>query len=284
MILVTGANGTVGSEVIRALVARGAPVRALVRAPEKAAGLAEQGVEVAIGDLEDRASLSAALVDVDRAFLVTSIPPNQVEIQGNFVEAASAAGVEHIAKLSVYRCSHDLPVEFVQWHSQTEQLIEDSGMEWTHIRPNNFFQNLHFSADSIRNDGVFYGTSGDVRISSIDVRDIGAVTATVLTEPGHGRSSLELTGPAGLTQPEIASALAGARGAPVEYVDLPVETLVEGMVRAGIPEYLAVDLGCLYRTFTDETHGVVTSTVEDVTGTPPRSIADFAGDHAAAFS
>ena len=93
MILVTGANGTVGSEVIRALVARGAPVRALVRAPEKAAGLEEQGVEVTIGDLEDRASLSAALVDVDRAFLVTSIPPNQVEIQGNFVEAASAAGV-----------------------------------------------------------------------------------------------------------------------------------------------------------------------------------------------
>lgn len=283
MILVTGANGTVGSEVVRHLVALGAPVRVLVRAPERAQGFDGLDIDVAIGTLDDPETLVPALDGVDHAFLLTSIPANQVEIQGNLVDAAAAAGVEHIVKLSVYHASADSDVEFIRWHRETELQIEASGMGWTHIRPNDFFQNLLFSAESIRDDGVFYAPVGDSLVSSIDVRDVAAVAAAVLTEPGHMGTALELTGPEALTRADLAARLSDVRGAPVEFVDVSAEVAVQGMVDSGLPEFLALDLGRLYESFKTNAHAGVTSTVEDVTGKAARTFDQFATDFAGAF-
>ncbi len=283
MILVTGANGTVGSEVVGQLVGAGAPTRALVRSQEKAGMLDGLGIEVAIGDLADPASLDAALAGVRHAFLVTSIPPNQVELQGNFVDACVRAGVEHLVKLSVFMASPESPVEFIRWHRETERQIEDSGLGWTQLRPNSFFQNLLFSADSIREQGAFYAPLGEGRISAVDVRDIAAVAVKTLTEPGHMGETLELTGPEAVSQTEVAEKLGSGRGESVQYVDVPPEAAIEAMTAAGMPEFLALDLVRLYG---DQARGgwaEVTGVVQDVTGRAPRSFDEFASDFADLF-
>lgn len=283
MILVTGANGTVGSELVRQLRERGAPVRALVRSPEKGEALAALGAELAIGDLEDGASVDAALAGCDHAFLLIAIPPNQVEIQDAFVDACARAGIEHLVKLSAWNASDDADVAFLRWHRATERTLEASGLGWTILRPNNFFQNTLFQAGSIAADGAFYGCFGDAAVSSVDVRDIAAVAATVLTEPGHMGATLDLTGPEALTQAQMAATLTEVLGREVRYVDVPRQAVVDSMTSIGIPGYLAEDLGTLYASFGDGRAARVTTTVQDVAGRPARSFADWARDHAAAF-
>jgi len=280
MILVTGATGTVGSEVVKALVERQAPVRAFVRSPEKAAMFDGMQVEIAQGDLEDQVALAAALDGAERLFLLTANPPNQLELERSIVEAARSAGVEHVVKLSALNAAEDSDVNFLGWHRQVERFIEESGMSWTHLRPNNFFQNTLFQADAIREQGAFYGPFGETPISSIDARDIGTVAASVLAESGYGASTLELTGPVALSHAEMAAAVTGALGRKVSYVNVSLEDARAGMIGSGMPEYLADDLTALYGQLAGGSGTRVTSSVEDVTGRAPRPFSKFARDYA----
>lgn len=284
MILVTGATGTVGNEVVKALIERDATVRALVRSPEKASTFEGMPVEIAHGDLEDATALARALVDVDHLFLLTANPPNQAELERAIVEAARQSGVAHIVKLSAFNASESSEVNFLDAHRQVERYIEESGMYWTHLRPNNFFQNMLFQAASIRDQNAFYGPFGDAAIASIDTRDVGAVAASVLTESGHASATLELTGPAALSNPEMALAVSEAAGREVAYVNVSLEDARGGMVGSGLPEYLANDLTTLYGQLADGSGRRLTATVEEITGRSPRAFSDFARDHAAVWS
>lgn len=278
MILVTGASGTVGGEVVRQIAAEGAPVRALVRSQEKAAMLEGPGIETAIADLADPGSLDAVLTGVDHAFLASSIPPNQVELQGNFVEACARAGVEHLVKLSVFKAGPGSPVTFIRWHAETERQMEESGLGWTHLRPNSFFQNVHFATESIRDQGAFFLPLGEGRVSSVDVRDIAAVAVKTLTEPGHMGTALEITGPEALSQAEVAQKLGAARGAPVQYVDVSPDAALGAMAQAGMPDFLAQDLVRLYADQAEGHWAEVTSAVQDVSGRTPRSFDEFVAE------
>ncbi|MFQ5600100.1 MAG: NAD(P)H-binding protein, partial [Candidatus Krumholzibacteriia bacterium] len=135
MILVTGATGTTGSEVVRQLAASRVPVRAFVRNPDKAAPLRALGVEIVVGDLDRPETLGPALEDVERLFLLSPADPSQVEQQGRAVEMAQRAGVQHIVKMSVLGADPDSPIALGRWHAQTEQHIEKSGLHFTHLRP-----------------------------------------------------------------------------------------------------------------------------------------------------
>jgi uncharacterized protein YbjT (DUF2867 family) len=128
VILILGATGAVGGACVRELLARGEPFRALVRSAEKAERLRQPGLEPAIGDLEDPASLDAALEGVERALLVSPLDPRQVELQGNFIAAARRAGSVHVIKLSGLATALDSPVQSGRWHARTEQELEDSGL------------------------------------------------------------------------------------------------------------------------------------------------------------
>ncbi|WP_460503286.1 NmrA family NAD(P)-binding protein, partial [Hymenobacter agri] len=212
-ILLTGATGTIGSELTKILIRRGVPFRALVRSLPAAAALQGQpGVELVVGDLDDPASLAPALVGVERTFLLTNSTERAEQQQLNFVQQARQAGVRQVVKLSQWAADRLSPVRFLRYHAAVEEAIRASGLAYTFLRPNLFMQGLLGFRESIVHQGVFFAAIGDARVSVVDIRDIAAAAAAALTESGHEGRTYNLTGPAALTHAEMASQLAQAQG------------------------------------------------------------------------
>src|SRR5438876_8806251 len=127
MILVTGANGRTGSELVRLLAARGAPVRALVRDAAKGVPLGKLGAEVAVGDFGEPATLEQAVESVRKVYLCTPPDQRKLELEENVVDAAARAGVEHVVKMSSIGASRDSPMTLLRWHREIEEYLEASG-------------------------------------------------------------------------------------------------------------------------------------------------------------
>lgn len=285
-ILLTGATGTVGQAVAQALADRGMPFRALVRQPDTEAAqrlAALPGVELVTGDFNDPASLQRALAGVERAFLLTNSTEQAEAQQLRFVELARQADVQHLVKLSQWAADAASPVRFLRYHAAVESAIRTAGLSYTFLRPNLFMQGLLAFGDSIRAQGQFFAPIGEARISVIDVRDIAAVAAVALTEPGHENQTYDLTGPAALTHAEMAAALAEALGHPVAFVDVPPAALRGYLAQVGFPEWQAEGLLEDYAHYHRGEAGVVTTDVQRVTGRPPRGFATFTHDYAPAF-
>lgn len=285
MILVAGSTGTNGSLLIEELVAAGAPVRAMVRAPEKASSVERDGVEAVVVDFDSPETLEAAMEGVDRAFLVAPADPRQAEWENNFVDAAKRAGLRHVVKLSVLGADAGAPVRFGRVHAEAERHLEESGMPYTILRPTGFMQNTLAYAGSVASEGRFYAPLADAPVAWIDVRDIAAVAARVLTEDGHEGKVYELTGPEAISNREIAEKLSGAVGEPVEHVEVSYEQARETMVGAGLPEWLADGLIELNKEVYEPGYAAsVTDGVEEALGRRPRTFDEFARDHAEAFA
>src|ERR1044071_7411881 len=181
MILITGATGTTGRGVVGELQNLGATgVRALVRAPARAAFIGEAGFETVEGDFDRPETLGPALEGVEAALLLTPPSPQTVAHQSAFIAAAERAGVRRVVKLSAIGAGAAAPEGFGKWHGITEELLKASGLGWTILRPNFFMQNLLGQAQTIASQGVIYQPGGDARASLIDARDIAAVVARSL--------------------------------------------------------------------------------------------------------
>src|SRR3954452_4840703 len=184
MLLVTGATGTTGMEVLKAIKARGAEARALVRDETKAHHLRDLGFEPVTGDLGDPSTLSHALENVEKAYLVSPIGPMQSEFEQAFLETAKEAGVQHIVKLSMIGASPEAPLRFARTHGKVEQALRESGMAWTLLRPTGFMQNTLSWGPRVL-DGTFYSPVPDASFSIVDARDVAEVAAVALTTDGH---------------------------------------------------------------------------------------------------
>jgi len=183
MILITGATGNNGTEIIRRLAGSGARVRAMVRKyPDGTDAL--PGVEYVMADFDDHVSIRRALDSVHRAFLTTNSTERVEAQQLNFVEQARAAGVRHIVYLSQLHAARSSPVRFLRYHAVVEDAIGSSGMAFTHLRPNLYMQGLLGFRSSIATEGRFFASAGDASVSIVDVRDIAAVAAAALTQGG----------------------------------------------------------------------------------------------------
>lgn len=280
MILMTGATGTTGRELVKLLQARGVPARVMTRDPNR---LRAAGLEIVRGDLADAKSLDAALAGIERALLLSAPDPRSVELQGHFIAAAKRAGVKHIVKVSSIAAELDSPCRFLRWHGEIETRLKDSGIPHTNLRPSFFMQNLLWMADSIKAEGAFYAPSGNGRMGMIDVRDIAAVAFKALTEDGHAGNSYTLTGPEALSHAEAAEKLSRAIGRPVRHGDVSPSDFRTAMLGAGMPEWFADGLNELYAWVRDGGAERVTNTVAEVTGRPPIRFDEFARDCAAAF-
>lgn len=283
MILVTGATGTVGRELMKKLAAAGAPVRALVRDIERAAWLTGPTVELVRGDLRAPETLQRALEGVNKVFLLSTVEPAQVELQGNLIDAAVAAGVQHVVKLSGLGAHDQSPVSCARWHRQTEMKLERA-LPYTHLQPHYFMQNFFSFAPTIADQGVFYAPMAAGRIPLVDARDVAAVAARALLEDGHAYRTYVLTGPEALSFPQIAHKLSSTLRRVIRYVPISFDEARRTMLAQGLPDWLADALVKLYEIFSADGAADVTSAIADVTGRSPNSFERFVRDHAGAFA
>lgn len=285
-ILLTGATGSVGSEVAKALAASQVPFRAMVRNPtEKPAQelAALPGAQVVVGDFNQPATLRAALEGIERAFLLTNSTALAETQQLSFVAAAQQAGVRHLVKQSQWGAAADSPVRFLRYHAAVEQAIQATGLAYTFLRPNLFMQGLLAFKEAIQQQGQMFAPIGEARISAVDVRDIAAAAAAALTESGHDHNTYDLTGPAALTHAEMATGLAAALGHPVAFVDVAPVDLQHYLLQAGMDPWQAEGLLEDYAHYHRGEAAAVASGVQEATGQLPRDFATFARDYAEAF-
>ena len=281
-VLVTGATGNTGRALVDALTRRGAPVRAMVRSGADR-GKLPAGVPAVVADFDDPESIAAALTGAERAYLVTPSSEQAEDQQRRFADQAAKAGLGHLVVLSQLGADEGSPVRFLRYHAAVEQHVRDLGLPYTFLRPNLFFQGLLTVAGSIAAEGRLYAPIGDAKVSAVDVRDIAAVAAVALTEPGHEGATYTLTGPASITHAQMAAALTAALGRGVTFVDVPPEA-VAGRLRGILPPWQVEGLLEDYAHYRRGEAAAVSPAVAEVTGRPPRDIQQFARDYAPAFT
>jgi uncharacterized protein YbjT (DUF2867 family) len=277
--LVFGATGNVGSAAVAELDRRGVPVRAFVRDPSRA-----PDVEKAVGDLDDPGSVKAALEGVDRVLLAASTDPRQVERETGVIDAAAAAGVSLIVKVSDLGAQAGSPVPGSDWNGRVQEHLARSGVPHVVLRCAYLMSNLFGAADGVRNAGTLFAPAGDGRVAMIDPRDVGAVAAVVLAGSGHDGRTYQLTGPDAVSFAEVAAAIGAATGRPVAYADLPPDAARAALTEAGLPDWLVTQLGLVHELVRQGVMAGTTDVVAALTGRPARTVADFARANAAIFA
>jgi uncharacterized protein YbjT (DUF2867 family) len=267
MIVVTGATGTVGRQVVAVLIDQGTPVRALVRDP--AAAALPQEVEVVTGDLRDPQSMVAHLDGAAAVFLVWPFfsakgAPEVAEVLAQHVERIVYLSAEAAARR---------PDAF--W-PRVEAAVEATADEWTFLRPTGFAANTRIWADQIRRSDVVRWVYGQAARSLIDERDIATVAVHALTRSGHAGARYVLSGPAAVTQVEQVGAIGDALGRTLRWEEIEPAELKDGL--ADVPD-TALDT---WAGFVRDPEAV-TATVEEVTGRPARPFAEWAREHADDF-
>jgi uncharacterized protein YbjT (DUF2867 family) len=284
VILVIGGRSKIGSAAIDELVSRGETVRALIRASESAATFPD-GVSTVVGDLGDPGSIVAAMQGADKAFLLCGPTPDEYALNRNAIDAAQSAGVRLLVRSSILGSDPDSPATFVQDHGLSDQYLRDSGLTYTIVRPNLFLQNIpENTIPSIDGQGNFYANAGDARISMVDTRDVGAVAAVALTEPGHENREYDVTGPEALSYGDVASVLSDVLGREITYVDVGDEDVRRTLLGFGMGEWIVGALVDLYQDYrrsgTDGYAAQVTDTMQRLTGRAPRTLRDLLTEQA----
>ncbi|HKY46612.1 MAG TPA: SDR family oxidoreductase [Acidimicrobiia bacterium] len=284
-VLVIGATGHTGRETVRLLVEMGMPVRAVTRDRATAAALTElAGAELVVGDSAEPETLNAAFGGVDKLYLVPPTVFGWAEAQATLIEMARENGVRHIVRISTVGVAPDALSLTLRSHWRGEQEMEQSGMGFTHIRSNSFFQNCLFDSDEIIEHDRFFGCVGRVTYAKVDTRDVASVVALALAEPGHEGRTYTLTGPAAITYKEMAAGLSRALGRTIRYVDLPNPEYLEYLLSLDYPRWLAEEFVAMYGHYEEGSFvSQTTDTIEMLLKRPPRSFDTFATDYRSHF-
>jgi uncharacterized protein YbjT (DUF2867 family) len=290
MILVTGATGQVGREVVRALDDRGVICRVLVRAGDKKLGPPRKNVEVATGDFEDAESLDAAMYGIHRVFVVCSPTEKLPALEGHVYEAARRAKVELVVKSSILGADpQQIPFRAIQ--AAAEQALRATGLRHVVLRPNYFMQNVIGAAKAMCTTGVYEDAAWGARLSMTDLRDVGDAAAAVLVGHGHHAHHAEtytLTGPAALSGADVARAVSSITGKPVKAMDLDPAEQRRRFATYGVPEWTNAALESLYRDYRASGESgyaaAVTDDVARLTGHPARALADLIRENVAMFA
>jgi uncharacterized protein YbjT (DUF2867 family) len=280
--LVIGGTGTVGSRTVGELIARGGSVRVLSRDASKLAAL-PAGAEPATGDLQKPETLPSAFAGMDALFLATALAPDETTQGLNAVEAAKAAGLRYIVYMSVHRADEAVHVPHFASKLPIEGAVKMSGIPYTVLRPNNFFQNDLWFRDPMLQAGLYPQPLSRRGLSRVDVRDIAEAAAHAIESGKLANRTLALVGPGALTGEQVAELWAKALGRPIQYIGADMDAWYE-QARKLMPYWMALDLRIMYTHFLE--HGLVAtpSEIEELTaalGHPPRAFEAFVGETAA---
>lgn len=282
-ILVIGATGTIGTHLCNRLLAAQSDFVALVRNPRKAGAMKDIGIKTVSGDLSDMDSLLDAMEGIEKLFLLSVTSPDIPRLQGNAVNVAKTKGVRHIVKVSVRGAATDAHFNLARFHGEAEQIIRDSGIPFTFLRPHSFMQNLFFDAKTIREQNVIYSSLGTGRIPMIDARDIAEVALTALTQQGHKGKSYYLTGPQAIAYKDIAEELSKGLSRKISVTRISLQGEYNQSVIAGMPLWLAEDMKIVNRDYSQGIGTEVSPDVERITGRKAIDIGQFMTDHIERF-
>ena len=294
-ILVTGATGTLGSEVVKQLVSAKDQRKEdiIVKAAARSTNddtFRNLGVQVVQHDYNKPDSLSVALRGVDKLFLLTPFQSNMVDLTSNLVNEAKNAGVEYIVKQSVLGADIEPGITPSRLHRQAEKIIEESGIPFTFLRPNFFMQNfITFYSHFIKTQGAFYIPAGDAKASFVDVRDIAAVAVQSLCdsskndESNHTRKAYDITGSEALSYGQAAEILSKEIGKQVNYVNISDEDARKGMKDMGVDDWTINSMIELFGITRAGYLSEISPAVEQVAGNKPITFSQFARDYAVAF-
>ena len=279
MILITGATGHIGNELIPFLLESGQSIRVLVRDDKKVAHL-DPCFERVVGDWNKLETLASAMVGVARVFLVTFETQQDISV----IEAAKRAGVQHIVKLSTLEATEH-KINVGRWHYEREELIRASGLDWTFIRPGMFMSNsIDWWSDSIKNQGsVFFPGGQKGKVAPVDPRDVAKVSALASTQPGHNGQAYELTGSQLFTIGGMVQVISGVLGKPIQYVDIPPIAAKLFMLKSGMDKTLVNALMEMLGSLRRNEGAIVTDIVQQLTGYPPRTFEAWCREHIEAF-
>ena len=296
-ILVTGATGTVGSEVVKQLLsAKGERQEEEMRIKAAARSANDStfrnlGIQTVELDYNKPDTLTAAFKDVDKLFLLTPFQSNMVDLTSNLVNVAKNAGVKYIVKQSVLGADAQPAITPSRLHRQAEKIIEESGIPFTFLRSNFFMQNfVTFYSNFIKTQGAFYVPAGDAKASFVDVRDIAAVAVQALSGRSgrnntgdHIRKAYDITGGEALSYGQAAEILSKEIGKKVNYVNILDEDARKGMKDMGADEWTINSMIELFGITRAGYLSEISPAVEQVTGNKPITFSQFASDYAGAF-
>ncbi|WP_377640797.1 SDR family oxidoreductase [Oryzobacter terrae] len=283
-ILLTGATGTIGRRLVHRLSSDGVRPRAVVRDPRRATALLGDLADYVRGDLSDPSSLSAAMTGVETVFLLSPNHPDQVRHELAVIDAAAAAGVSRLVKMSARGAHHTASNAFWRGHARIEEHLAALGLPAVVLRPSFLMTNLLAGAQTVRQHGVLMAPAGQARIAMIDPTDVAAVATVALLDSELTPQVLELTGPQGVTHDEVAATLGSVTSRAVTYVPVAPQDATAGLVGAGLPEQFAQEVVRVYESLRRGDQESTTDVVARVTGRPARSLAGFLHDHVDSFS
>jgi uncharacterized protein YbjT (DUF2867 family) len=296
-ILVTGATGTVGSEVVKQLTSispssSGHKIRAAVHSKNKADKLKQfdnKRVEIVELDYAKPETVADALNKVDNLYLQTLPIPDVTDICSNLVKEAKKNNVKYIVKLSAMGADSDPRSTILRLHGEEEKIMADSGIAYTFLRPPAFMQNFVTQfGHTIRTQNAFYVPAGDAKMSFVDARDIAAIAVGMLTNNSNGGSqrhnkAYDITGQDALSYRQVADILSNEVGKKISYIDITEDGARKGMEQIGMSDWFIDIMIELFRIIRAGYGSETTAAVEHITGRKPISFAQFAKDYAEVF-
>jgi uncharacterized protein YbjT (DUF2867 family) len=283
MILVTGATGTIGREVVKLLLEGGERVLAVTRHPATAA--LPEGAHVVEGDPSHPQTLETALHDVTTVFISPRALGDATAgaATSELLKLAAERGAQRVVALSAVTVEFGGGEQrFADAFRAVEDAVKASGLPWTILRCAEYDSNALAWAPQIRATGVVRGAYGDVASSPIHNRDVAAVSALALVDAAHAGHTYVLTGPQSLTQRERVRQIGAAIGKEVPWMEIPPQQVRESMLAQGLPADVP-DRLLGYLASLDQQAGPTSTTVEQVLGRPALPFAQWAAEHAAAF-
>lgn len=282
--LVIGGTGTVGKEVVMELLKEGKALRVLTTSKEKAKSQ-PAGVEAVVGNTGDPESLQKAFLDIDRLFMVNAHTQTEVEQAMNAVAAAKNAGVKKIVYQSIHRAHEFQTIPHVKSKVLIENAIKDSGVNYTFVCPNNFYQNDFMFHEAVTKYGVYPQPIGNIGLSRNDVRDIAEVAVKALFTSDLDGLSIPIVGPDALTGNDIANILTGVLDYRVQYAGNDLVSWA-AQTKLFVPEWMVEDWRIMYGEF--QKRGLIASDEEvalltDVLGRPPKNYVDFLKENKSLF-
>jgi len=283
-VLVTGGTGLVGSHVVRELASRGVEVSVLTRDPAKAKQL-PQGVKAVAGNLLEPASVRRVFAGVDGVFLLNPVTQTETSEALMAVMGMREARLKRLVYLSVQNADRAAWLPHFGSKVGVEAGIRRSGISFTILRPNNFFQNDYWLKDALLKYGVYPQPIGDVGLSRVDVRDIAEAAAVALTSGGHEGESYDVVGPEAHTGESTARAWSEALGKRIQYGGNDLDAWEKQSLQY-LPDWMVLDLRMMFQYFQQEGLKAAPEALErqvKLIGHAPRSFAAFTAETAAAW-